>query len=431
MSSDANVVGLGYSATALRNESTAIIDNPASLAYLDFMEFSFSQNFLHDDLSLSTFKFGFPLRNHVFGIRLSYFQLPDFKEIIFTSPGNSTLSFNEYLTTLSYGVNVNNIFSPGVNIHYYSSTLGKEDSSTLAMDIGAIMPLCLPDFTGEKRDNTSFGIALKNIGAKMKYRTEEEEIDMIYKGGVSYSMIREINFLYSLDYEKEFFRNSMGLEYSFPRYLVLRGGTSFYNRTYALTMGTTLEYKVESILFGVNYAYVYHNLTDPNHTISLSLKTIPYHKLVSMEMEKIKKDYALNIAVLDFVNENNNSEHDYFTSTIPESIGTYLLKEKRINLYTRKKIESILKDKKIDPAKIEDTKELKSITELLGTDIIIIGSFRVRSDKVYIKNIQYDKNTDKISLSKKYNSNINIRIFNTLDKISKDNLETIQESISK
>jgi len=156
-----------------------------------------------------------------------------------------------------------------------------------------------------------------------------------------------------------------------------------------------------------------------------------YYKMVNMELKKIKKFHVLNIAVLDFQNKDNNAEYDYFSNTIPESIGTFLLKEKKVNLLTGKRIESLMEGYTVEPAKIEDKAELRKIAERIGAEVVITGTFQAGSGKVSIRNILYYSESDTIEFVEDYKGKIDLTVFDLLDRVSSDNLKTIQEKILK
>jgi len=427
---DVKIIGLGYNSVSLIDEKTGIIDNPASLSSLDYMEFSFSQNFLQDNLSLSTIKFGLPIKSHTFGVRTSYFQLPDFKEIVFGESTGNILSFKEYLITLTYSIDIKKILSFGLNARYYNSTLGVETGKAIAFDTGIILPLRFPNLSNKNNKNLAIGVAVKNLAANIKYR-ETEKINLIYKTGFSYKIIEKLTFAYSIDYNNKYYGNNLGVEYNMLSFLTLRAGSSFGNQSYSFTGGTTLEYRVEKIFFSVNYAFAYHNFIGTTHHISVSFKTIPYYKLVSMGLASIKKLHILNVAILDFLNKNNNPEYEYFASTISESIGTYILKEKKINLLTRKKIKNLLKGYALNIDTIENLSELKKLAKKLNVNILILGYFEAQENEVKIKNVLYNAQANKIELTKDYEGKIDLTIFDLLDSISEDNLNTITEYLNK
>ncbi len=194
---------------------------------------------------------------------------------------------------LSYSKMFSNSIYGGINIKVISQKISNLAASGFAFDAG------IQYITGEK-ENIMFGIALKNVGGKMKFkgdglsfrgnmsnsatvltveqRSAEFELPTTLNIGVAYDFI--ISDQHKITLAGAFISNSfgkdqyiVGLEYKMMDYLYLRGGYAFEkgsfkkaDRTNALTgphAGVTVQVPVnkkKGSTIGIDYSY---RATDP------------------------------------------------------------------------------------------------------------------------------------------------------------------------
>lgn len=205
---------------------------------------------------------------------------------------------------LSYAKEFSHSIYGGINVKVISESIADLKATGVAFDAGI-------QYVTGKRDNVHFGISLKNVGAPLKYsgdgfavrvnngfysynveqRSAKYELPSLINIGGAYDLytsptdsINKITIGYTF-VSNSFTANQhcLGLEYSFRKMVMLRGGYVFEKdlfdnelRSTALTgptAGLTIEVPLgkNGSTFGVDYSYRATNPFQGSHTLGLRI----------------------------------------------------------------------------------------------------------------------------------------------------------------
>ncbi|WP_158408982.1 PorV/PorQ family protein [Endomicrobium proavitum] len=189
----APAIGMGNSQTSvISNSADAIYWNPAALSSLNKMAVSFMYSSYFEDMAYGWLGFGLPTSAGTFGLGVQYFTSGSIEGRDENGDLLSDFSPTDYAVYLSYANRVyfpnSSVLRYGANVKYISSKI-ENTATAFAVDAGVIYTL----FDGI----TSFGAAIQNIGTKMKFNVEEEDLPLAFKLGAS--RIFFDNLLVSLD----------------------------------------------------------------------------------------------------------------------------------------------------------------------------------------------------------------------------------------
>lgn len=214
-------------------------------------------------------------------------------------PGQTTFSPREMNINLSYAKAFSHSIYGGINLKIISETTDNLKASGVAIDAGI-------QYISGKKDQVKFGVALKNVGPNMKYSgdglsfrgyiTGQNNAFTVSQRSASLEMPSLIKIAFSYDFylgEKgkltpaySFTANSftkdqhsVGVEYKWSKYMVLRGGYTYENgltsdvdRTSALTgpafgLSVLVPINKEGGDISIDYAYQTSNPFAGTHSI--------------------------------------------------------------------------------------------------------------------------------------------------------------------
>ena len=291
MANSASVVGL-----------EAIYGNVAGIAFTNKTELLFSRTswLMGTDININSF--GFSQRVGESGVLAMGIMSMDFGDIQITTVDNpegglGTFSPQYMNLNLSYSREFSNSIYGGMTFKVITEEISDVSARGVALDAG------IQYVTGENQ-NIRFGIALKNVGPRMRFngdglsfrgvvpngnsmtveqRSESFELPSLLNIGGSYRF--DLNESHKLTTAATFTSNSfvndqyrLGLEYSYKNLLKLRGGYVYEDgildpttRTTALTGpsgGFTLElpYGGNGTTIGIDYSYRATNPFNGTHS---------------------------------------------------------------------------------------------------------------------------------------------------------------------
>lgn len=175
-------LGIGAENAAMGNvgvsntkNGNAIYWNPANMENLTKKEFAFSHTIWFEDINYEWLSFVLPTRQAGnFGIAAQYVSYGSIDRVDISGIKNGSFSPTDLAIYLSYSNHYKN-FMFGGNLKYINTTI--ENSATaFALDFGANYQI---------DDKTSVGAAFSNLGTKIKFNNEEEELPFIVKVGAS------------------------------------------------------------------------------------------------------------------------------------------------------------------------------------------------------------------------------------------------------
>lgn len=165
--------------------------------------------------------------------------------------------YREVDVQLSFGTDINDLFSAGVSVHYYHLSIERYGTAqTVGVDIGVLAHLA---------DEIRWGFAAFNVNAPT-IGIAKEKLPQTFVTGVSYSPIPEGTLV--ADIEKDIRYPAelhVGLQYKLLDLLALRAGTT--GDPSVLSAGFGIHYSIVQL----DYAFTSHAELGATHQVSLSL----------------------------------------------------------------------------------------------------------------------------------------------------------------
>jgi len=290
--------GWGGAGVACSRGIEAMYTNIAGMAFTPRTEIVFANTMWLKGSGVNINTFGLSQKvgeTGVIGVSIMAMSFGDINITSVDLPEGGSGTFTPTLMNInvSYARMFSNSIYGGINIKVISQKISNLSAQGFAIDAG------IQYITGEK-ENIMFGIALKNVGSKLKFkgdglsvsgnvlggstqltveqRSAEYELPTTLNIGVAYDFI--INDQHKITVAGTFISNSfgkdqyiVGLEYKMMNYLYLRGGYAMEkgtfkkaDRTNALTgphAGITVQVPVnkkKGSTIGIDYSY---RATDP------------------------------------------------------------------------------------------------------------------------------------------------------------------------
>ena len=250
----ARSAGWGGVVTANASGLEGMFANPAGVAFTRKTELNFSDTYWLRGSGINIVNFGFAQRLSETGVlSLSVFSM-SFGDLDVTSTDKpdgtgATFSPNLLNIALTYAKAFSNSIYAGFTLRIVSESIPDASAQGIAIDAG------VQYVTGEN-DQVKFGIALKNVGPKMKFTGDgfsikaffegEDNSISVYQRSESFEMPAQLRIGASYDFligdvsritlAGSFISNSFtkdqfvaGLEFSLKDYLMLRGGYTYEN----------------------------------------------------------------------------------------------------------------------------------------------------------------------------------------------------------
>lgn len=272
----ARALGMGGAFVAVADDGFASSFNPAGLVQLKRPIFSASYRFMSLDRKLSyvsyqqSIKGGAAVGLYWINAGVSNVETRDYEGKV-----TGELTNHENLVNFNFAKRIIQQFSVGLNIRYSQSNLSNLDANTVGFDLGVL-------FTPYEKFR--IGLAADNIGMKYswnsgKYWQEfdqvgtdtKEDFPLNFKLGGSYLLLKD-KLLLSAQADKnskQSARLHFGAEFWGVKYLAGRLG---YNDG-SFTFGFGINYKVKSITFGLDYAFISSQVgINPDNLVSMGIE---------------------------------------------------------------------------------------------------------------------------------------------------------------
>ena len=373
--------------------------NPASPLKNYSPQISLSHIVLNEYLNYEYLSVGFPLFNLLFSIHFIYLYSPETFEIIYGENTSGTITYYDTSFIFSSALKIKNYFSFGLNLKYIKREVADNKSTGWALDSGIIKEFNFLNFDKRTYDNFALGLAVKNLGTKMKFLESEENLPLTFSFGISYSPYKFISILYDLNktISKDFF-HYIGAEYK-KFYFIPRIGVQIEKEP-VLMLGAGINYNIKYIKLKLNYSLTLFGKATKSHFFSLNLAVEPVTKTIvktnKIIQEKIveKPVYfpvvintnikITKIAVLPFENLSNSPDLEYLTKAIPESISSFLIKRKNLEVLDLNSINARLKSLSVslEDFFIPDGDLL--LGKILNVEHIVRGSFISVENKIRV-----------------------------------------------
>jgi hypothetical protein len=261
----ARPAGLGGAFTSVSNESAGLYYNPAGLAFVEQNEVSATHNRWVGGVSEQSITLLKRTHLGTLGLSLVSLYITDIKETednyekafnaketFAAADGAFTLSFaQKFKETLSYGINIKGIYQ----------SIKEENGMGVAFDLGALYKV--RDF--------AFGVAVQNVGSKLKIYKKAFPSPITLRGGISYKAKK---LLLTVDVSKSLENSAYihgGIEYKVTHALDVRAGyrKGGEERIDGATFGFTLCVRK----YRLDYGYITREENLGNaHQLSLTIK---------------------------------------------------------------------------------------------------------------------------------------------------------------
>jgi len=260
--------GLGNSYAGLSDDSTAIYWNPAGLNQLSLKKLDLMHAIWFEDIFYDWVSYSMPFKYGNIGIGFQYLSYGKIYKTDETGLEDGSFTPYEYCIITSYAKKMFNI-PMGINLKYISSNIEDETAYSFATDIGGMYKLF--------NDKLSLGLAVQNIGTKMKYMEEEEELPFNIKYGACYEIRSNWIAVFDINMPVDNKINiGMGSEYSYKinDLLSLAGRIGYNNRAIKTggTNGITGGFGIKYRKYDIDYAFMPFGDLGNTHRISFGYK---------------------------------------------------------------------------------------------------------------------------------------------------------------
>jgi hypothetical protein len=271
----ARAQGMGGAYCGLVDDVDSIYWNPAGLGRIKKREVAFTHNEWLSETNYEYLAGVLPFDNQGIGASLSLVDNGKIKRTTISHPTGDGSEFDNSncALTLSYGRMVNEGLSCGLNLKYISSKIDKFSATGFGVDVGGLYKTPI--------ENLFIGAVLQNIGTKMKFVKEKDDLPFNIKLGAGYR-IDKLNLAMDINKPKDNDLNiNLGGEYWIMENMAVRlGYTSGIDEGLGITGGLGVGFRS----LRVDYAYTPYNDLGDIHRISLAIG------FKRERIEKVKKE---------------------------------------------------------------------------------------------------------------------------------------------
>lgn len=269
---------LGGAYSAVGEDATTITWNPAGLAYVKAIEFSFMHMIYDEDLTYEYATGTVPLDFGTFGVNFIYLGMSPLAEMASGDTTGFDLSYSDLAFSLGFGRQINNYVGVGINAKYVKNAMGIEDTTDyykaqgFAFDAGALAVFDMFRFYPKPEKNLRVGVSVQNIGTGLKYINESHPFPLVIKPGLFYKPIKYAEIVFDYNYIKDAPNTiNIGTEILPEWILSPRAGIKIKDSVNTYTFGGGIKYNLGSFLLQADYAF---NTDDyfKTHMMSLSIR---------------------------------------------------------------------------------------------------------------------------------------------------------------
>jgi Type IX secretion system protein PorV len=255
----ARAAGMGGAFVAMADDATAVFWNAAGIARVEEGKSQISLNHANWPAELSYDQVGYVFHMKkipgAFSVHARALSMKPMEETTAFQPFGTGRTFDAGMMSagLTYARSFTDKFSAGVTMNMVHTGLADLSQQTFSVDIGTLYDV---GAAGMK-----IGMAIQNIGSQEKFIEREARIPSIFRVGTTatllkgadQSLVGSFEFSHPPDNSE---RVNIGAEYSFHRYLFLRGGYAFNYDAEGLAGGIGFHVPVSVAgMMDVDYAY--------------------------------------------------------------------------------------------------------------------------------------------------------------------------------
>lgn len=272
----ARPAAMGYAFSSQVDDVNCLFWNPAGLGIIKFSEFVFSHNDYIEDIKFHSMGYVKKIDDDFgnIGLSLNIFDAGEFKHTLITGGVSHTnlgnVDAKDMAVGLSYGKNIREYnLTFGGTIKYIKSELYNANANAYSIDLGVIYKFKF------REDILNLGFVISNIGTKIKYDLQEEELPLLIKIGLnSNSVFMHDNILMNVNIESIYEKNNtvdfaLGIECSFSNVFLLRTG---YNTIQDIDSGLSFGAGFIFNKCSLDYAWTPFDNLGNSHRISVQYK---------------------------------------------------------------------------------------------------------------------------------------------------------------
>jgi hypothetical protein len=244
----ARALGMGEAFCAQGEGVVSPFWNPAATSRIEGTRISFTHTQWFQDITADFFSSATKVGKNIFGLSLSVGKISDIeKRDTPTSEPLALFDAHDAIASFSYARLLNNKYSLGASVKWIYEKIDISSASGLGFDLGGIFS----PFTETGKpilQDITFGLAILNLGSKIKFEKESYHLPTQYKAGMSYSTIRD-------DLKSDF---TLNLDVVKPRdddTKVHLGGEYGLYQSFKLRLGYQLGYDEKDLSFGMGINY--------------------------------------------------------------------------------------------------------------------------------------------------------------------------------
>jgi hypothetical protein len=265
------VAALGEATVAV-SDATWAEANPGNLTGIDGTLMTFSHTAWFQDISLEMLTFGTSTGRHGFGVSVVGLHTDALDRYDESDTYLGSFHYFDFLLSATYAMAPMPYMRLGITGKTIYEKIDWDSATGYAIDfgLGYSRPVSL------LRGGLSGGLALRNLGPKMGYFSEDYDLPLSWQAGASYRpawLPRPVTALVACDYRETRGYDGgvlLGMEVGLVNMVALRLGHRGDFETSGLTLGAGLAFK--NMTFDYAYTDLGANLGG-THRISLSLRT--------------------------------------------------------------------------------------------------------------------------------------------------------------
>ena len=224
--------GMGNAFVGVADDATSLYWNVAGIARIEPTKsaFTFNHAFWPADLSYSQAGYVFHLKRFpgAFGVQVRALYMDPMEETTAFQPNGTGNTFDagSMAVGFSYARSFTDKFSAGGTLNYIHEGLAEFSQTAYTVDIGTLYDV--------GAFGMRIGMAIQNIGSSVTFIERDGRLPGVFRVGTSFDLIKSADqkligsFEFSHPPDNSEHLN-VGAEYSFQKYLFLRGG---YNMNY-------------------------------------------------------------------------------------------------------------------------------------------------------------------------------------------------------
>ncbi len=275
-SHSARQASVGGSYSAFEGGSEIIFSNPAGLSTSQTKEITigFVSYLLNSKMGILSYKTKY--RDWYLGFGLAGFDIGSIErrtnDVVGIVPSEGSFSARDMVFIMAYA---KDNFAPslidnlhfGINFKFINSKIDSSSAFSFAADAG---------FLYKYSDRINISFVLSNLGTKMKYEDESDNIPLSLKTGFLYSFDKKLNLSAEIEefvYDEKFY-SSVGAEWFLKESFALRSGYRFGYDTSNLggITGFSFGFGIITKDVGFNYAYVPFGELGDIHRFDIQLR---------------------------------------------------------------------------------------------------------------------------------------------------------------